>query len=508
MHVDRLAGARGAPGACIVSQRARRRAFAVGTAFLIVAWATTAAAARCYVDGAAGGANIGVSWTDAFTDLQSALTDAACTEVWVAQGVYKPVVPVDTGSVTPSEQAVSLDIGPGVAVYGGFAGGETSLAARDPVAHATILSGDLDDNDDSNNADGNFIDETSADIVGSNSRHVVVLNGTAGTSITTSTVLDGFTVTGGDNTNNTDGGGALWCRGNGAGHACSPTLARLVFSGNRANYGGAVALAGYSGGASSPTLTNVTFSGNSAVTFGGAMFNYGEAGSCSPTLSSVTFSGNSSANYGGAMVNDGSSGGISTPTLTNVTFSGNSAVNGGAIFDNGGGGNSSPTLTNVTFNGNSASYGGAMYNQGVSSGSSLPLLNSVIMWGDSATVSGPETFDNAGADGTAGSTFYYAVIEGGCPINGSCSDISASDPKLGALADNGGFTPTMMPGPGSAAIDAVPCYLAPLADQRDAARPDPASAGLTRCDMGAVEAGSVASDFVFADSFGSMPRDL
>ena len=90
----------------------------------------------------------------------------------------------------------------------------------------------------------------------------------------------------------------------------------------------------------------------------------------------------------------------------------------------------------------------------------------------------------------------------------SCSNVSASDPLLGALADNGGFTQTLMPGTGSSAINAVPCYLAPLTDQRGAARPDPTSAGLTKgCDMGAVEAGAVAFDVIFIDGFGPTPRD-
>lgn len=508
MHVDRLADTRSAPAARMVMQRVLKRWRALAIALLIVPFATTAVAGTCYVSAAASGAGTGGSWTDAYADLQSALTDVSCTEVWVAQGVYKPVVPANAGSVTVGERAVSFKILPGVAVYGGFAGGESSVTARDPAAHATILSGDIDGNDDNNNADNNFIDETSADIAGSNTRHVVVLDGTAGTPIAASTVLDGFIVTGGDsNAGLPEGGGGLWCRGNGAGHACSPTLSRLVFSGNRASGGGAMMLAGYSGGASSATLTDVTFSGNSASTFGGAMFDYCEAGgTCNPTLTNVTFSGNSSASFGGAMVNDGTSGGTSSPSLTNVTFSGNSAsTNGGAIFDNGGGGSSSPMLRNVTFNGNSASNGGAMYNSGASNGSSLPQLYNVILWGDTATIGGAESFDSPGT-GAAQSSFYYAVIQGGCP--NSCSNLIEDDPLLGALADNGGFTRTLMPGPTSSAIDAVPCYLESLTDQRGAVRPDPASAGLTnRCDLGAVEAGSLPGDRVFSDSFGVLPRD-
>jgi hypothetical protein len=557
MRVDRVAGARGA----LIFRMVARRWLAACTALLIVSWATTAAAAICYVNGAASGANTGASWTDGYTDLQSALGDANCTEVWVAQGIYKPTA--------TTNQTLSFNIGPNVAVYGGFSGTETSLTERDPAAHVTILSADLDNNDDSNNADGNFIDESSADIVGSNSHHIVVMNGTTGTPITATTVLDGFTLTGGDNSASgdpTEGGGALWCKGAGAGHACSPTLATLVFSGNKAKYGGALALEGYSGGASNPTLTNVTFSGNSAGFFAGAMYNNAQAGgTCSPTLTNVIFNGNSSIGspaFGGAMVDDG--GGTSSPTLTNVTFSGNSASSGaGAMMINGASGTNSPTLTNVTFSGNqtisgsggamyfndsstsspiltnvtfygnsansgnggaiyhsgnngdfslklinatstgnSASNGGAIYNTGANS---YPLLLNSIVWGDSATTSGPELFSPSG-----GITLYYGILQGGCPANCGGTSIFTGDPLLGALADNGGFTRTLAPGPSSPAINAVPCSYSseePVTDQRGAVRPDSASSGATRCDIGAVEADSLPGDLIFADRFGSSPWD-
>jgi predicted outer membrane repeat protein len=457
----------------------RPRWLAAGAALLTLSWTLTVSATVCYVNGAASGANTGASWTAAYTDLQSALNNASCTEVWVAQGVYKPAA---------SNTAVSFIIGPNVAVYGGFSGSETSRDARNPVAHVTTLSGAIS---------------------GGNSQHNVVMDGTASTPITATTVLDGFTLTGGYNANSQ--GGALWCKGNGAGHACSPTLANLVFSGNHAGNGGAMELDGYSGGASNPTLTNITFSSNSATTFGGAMYCNAQlsSGQCNPTLTNVTFSGNSSGAYGGAMVNDGSGSGTSSPTLTSVTFYGNSAANnGGAIFDNGGGGTSSPTLTNVTFHGNSASLGGAMYNSAVSSGNASPTLNSVILWGDSATTSGAELYHIASGSGTAVSFIYYGVIEGDCQISMSCSNTTASDPQLGTLGDNGGSTLTLMPGSAGSAVNTVPCYLTPLTDQRGAARPDPASAALPkRCDMGAVEAGSLAGDVIFIGTFGQAPRD-
>ena len=484
MHVVRLVGAHGAPGVRSVTQPSRRRWLAICAAMLAMPWALTAGAV-CYVNAAAAGANTGASWTDAYTDLQSALTNASCSEIWVAQGVYTP---------SASAPTVSFNIGPGVAVYGGFSGSETSRGARNPAAHVTTLSGVIS---------------------GGKSQNIVVLNGTVtGKPITATTVLDGFTLTGGSSTSTGTGslgtGGALWCHGSGAGHECSPTLANLVFSNNHANYGGALYLDGSNAGASNPTLTNITFSGNSAVDFGGAMYSNAEgSGSvCSPTLTNVTFSANTSASYAGAMANDGGNSGNSSPVLTNVTFSGNSATsNGGAMFNIGG--TSNPMLTNVTFSGNSANIGGGIYSSGNNAATNITTLNSVILWGDSAPGGGPEMY----MPGPAVANVYYGVIQGGCPLNASCSNLSTSDPNLGSLANNGGFTQTLMPGAGSgtgsSAINAVPCYLAPLTDQRDAARPDPASVGLTnRCDMGAVEANSLPGDFIFADSFGSTPRDL
>src|SRR5690606_37562146 len=71
-----------------------------------------------------------------------------------------------------------------VKVYGGFAGTEEQFSDRDLsiTANASILSGDIDNNDSS---DGT--------ILGDNVYHVVVSSGAVGTA-----VLDGFTITGGN----------------------------------------------------------------------------------------------------------------------------------------------------------------------------------------------------------------------------------------------------------------------------------------------------------------------
>ena len=189
------------------------------------------AAGICYVNAAASGGNTGASWADAYTSLQSALADT-CTEIWVAAGTYKPHA---------SDRAISFTLQNGVAVYGGFAGGETVFGSRNPAVNITTLSGDLSGND------SGFTNN------GENSYHVV-------TGVTGAT-LDGFTVSGGNANDaaypHNSGGGMLNSLAN-------PTVTNVTFSGNTATYGG-----GMGNDSSNPVLTNVIFSANSAASSGG-----------------------------------------------------------------------------------------------------------------------------------------------------------------------------------------------------------------------------------------------
>jgi hypothetical protein len=181
-------------------------------------------------------------------------------------------------------------------------------------------------------------------------------------------------------------------------------------------------------------------------------------------LNNVTFSGNYAGSSGGAMFNVGNLSATSNPVLTNVSFGGNSSGNdGGAIFNGYAG---SPILTNVTFSGNSALYyGGAMSNN---SSTSKPMLTNVILWNDTLTGTGgsdPEIFNQTGQP-----AIDHSIVKGGCPDGSTCTTLVTGDPKLGALADNGGFTPTFLPGAGSAAIDTGKDAGCPATDQRGVAR--------------------------------------
>jgi predicted outer membrane repeat protein len=284
-----------------------------------------------YVNQAATGANDGSSWSDAFTDLQSALTHsslAAGDEIWVAAGTYKP-----TGG---TDRTVSFTLNAGVALYGGFAGGETSLDARNWVDNATVLSGDI-------GVAGDTAD---------NSYHVVRCAGHNYQPGLTA-VLDGFTVTGGraegtgsEHDPNSQGGGMYNL-------ASSPTVRNVIFTGNWGYLGGGMV----NRDDSSPTLEDVTFDGNEGLLVGGGMFNRTRS---SPALTDVTFSGNvtvvSVGGGGGGMYNFY----LCSPVLTRVSFrnnaAGGGAAGGGIYAEN----ECSLALTDVTFVGNSATTGGAL----------------------------------------------------------------------------------------------------------------------------------------------------
>ena len=77
----------------------------------------------CYVKWDASGSNNGTSWTHAYNGqlgVHTALADATCTQIWVAQGTYIP----------GTNRADSFQLKNGVAIYGGFDGTEDSLNNR------------------------------------------------------------------------------------------------------------------------------------------------------------------------------------------------------------------------------------------------------------------------------------------------------------------------------------------------------------------------------------------
>ncbi|MCB0551372.1 MAG: DUF11 domain-containing protein, partial [Phaeodactylibacter sp.] len=267
-----------------------------------------------YVNANASGANNGASWADAFTDLQDALALAnTCTvnQIWVAEGTYYP----DQGvGYTPGERTHSFVMKNNLAIYGGFPNtGGPGFGDRDWAANVTILSGDIGSPGD----------------VGDNSYHVVFNNNNG---LNSTAKLDGFTISGGNANNNSNGGGMY-------NKYSSPTVTHCTFSGNFTSSFGA----GMYNENASTTVSNCAFYGNSANASGGGLTNYGTGSP--PTIINCTFSGNSAGFRGGGMHNDFAV----TTQVVNCTFSGNSAFEGGGMYNDA---VASPTVANCIFWGN------------------------------------------------------------------------------------------------------------------------------------------------------------
>lgn len=309
-----------------------------------------------YVDANSAGVGDGVSWDNAYNDLQDALADAETAEkpveIFVAQGIYRP----DRGrGITSGDRSATFRLINEVAIYGGYAGFRwRDPNVRDIELYKTILSGDL-------NADDTFV-EKAEDLIYESSRsentyQVVTANDTDETAI-----LDGFTIIGGNANvfSNRNGGGLVNEFG-------SPRIINCTFIENSAQYFGGGMYNYYS----SPILVHCTFIRNSVLDDGGGIYGYRS----DPNLMNCTFIENFSRGSGGGMFN-----GFGNSILRGCTFAENSSNYGGAMYnhdsltllidctfkansaqDEGGGiyfYENSPVLTHCTFNENIAGYSG------------------------------------------------------------------------------------------------------------------------------------------------------
>ena len=218
------------------------RAAGIAVIAAMAAPATADAAVRYVKAGAQGGD--GSSWSAAMADLQEAIdASSAGDEIWVAAGTYKPVRLADD-RVADSRSFVIKD---GVSLYGGFAGTETDTRQRRitprgkawAMANETILSGD-DDVPDTwirEIAEGTtyrysfrLTSDDDSHIPGThnNSTHVLYQPDV----ISTHTVIDGFTVTGGcaDEHKTKTSGGGIYAIGNVSINACRIVKNSVYFS--------------------------------------------------------------------------------------------------------------------------------------------------------------------------------------------------------------------------------------------------------------------------------------
>ncbi len=329
------------------------------------------------VDSAVTAGGDGSSWAKAYNSLQDALDAAEKGDtIWIAKGTYYPSSGYDLCDVSgDSTRYYHFELKDSVAIYGGFAGTETSpgqrIDFRDGGANETILSGDFKGDD--------YIDTTAYYKIKNNDENCYhVFYHSPALALDSTALLDGVTITGG----NANGTGAHANGGGMYNESCSPTL------------------------------NNITFRRNNAFTHGGGVYN----DSSSPTLNNVTFRNNTAFNSGGAMSDIDAS-----PSLTNILFCNNHADAGGGIYNF----NSSAILTNVTICGNKANGsgkgGGGILNDG--SSETLKLKNCIVYGNTANTNNGNDFYLRQGGK----ITLEYCCYGNGSNDIGGDGDFTTDD---------------------------------------------------------------------------------
>lgn len=282
-----------------------------------------------YVDDDASGSGDG-SESNPFSTLQAAFSEAEqrtqmesepnVDEIRIAEGIYYP----DEGSnETDDDRSASFELILEIPLKGGYS---SDFSSRDPETNVTVLSGDIDQNDTTNE---NGVVTDSSDISGTNSYHVVT------TPNPTPVTLSGLTITAGQaNESDFDSGGGITTDAN-------LTLRDIQISGNTASeVGGGVHVE-----PGSLSVENSTLRGNAAGSGGAVHVTTGGL-----RLSGVTVQNNAGGGVVG--VGDGPASSIARAQLTDVTFTGNTG-NGGLNLET----STSLTLRSVTFENNSNTGG-------------------------------------------------------------------------------------------------------------------------------------------------------
>ena len=247
------------------------------------------------------------------------------------------------------------------------------------------------------------------------------------------------------------------------------------------NSGSGPAFGGYGGGGNNST----TYGGGGAG-MGGAIFN--DAGTLS--IVNSTFTGNSASGgaggagaaggsgFGGAIFNYSATLNIQSSTLARnaVNAASGGAADGGALY---------------SYDDRSCSAGGNTCPNG--SASIFDLLDSIF----ANSLGSAHDIEIAGHGAPGGDTFSGLIVMSYDNTQFTISNfLGSADPQLSPLGNYGGWTPTLVPHQGSAAIDALACTVGFVKfDQRGVARPQPVGG---QCDVGAVE---YDGDYIFANGF-------
>lgn len=464
-------------------------------AFLITLIGLNAKATVIRVDSSnTSGFQDGSEWQYAYSNLQMGINAANSGDsIWVAKAIYFGTL------------GAPISMKEGVKIFGGFLATHVSFSQRNPGTNVTIISRIKNDANNltqaalldgftftgskSNEGGAIYNYQTSPainncifyrDSTTAGGRGGAMYNKNANPLITNCTFSENVAV----HANITMGQGAaiynlyssptiiscvftnnLNTRGYGGAifndYSFSPNIINCTFTGNRANYGGAIYSDASSSSYSLLTVNNCTFTANIAYADPSTM--YGEGGAmctldAALAVSNCTFTANHSFGTGGALANSGAYGSIkfcnmtgnrassyggavynflSTPKITNCIIAHDTARIGGGIYNStsdgdslinlliiknvadtlGGGicntGSGSPKIINCVVSGNRSAYGGGgIYSQ---FGASSLLINS-ILWGNNTGVLN---------DNSSTTSATYSLIQG-FPANSTLHNLAGT----------------------------------------------------------------------------------
>lgn len=193
-----------------------------------------------YVSLQAKGTGDGLSWDNATTLIQALNNAVAGDQIWV-RGFE--TVTGDSLYVAPKE---GFAVKSGVQLYGGFAGTETKLTDRETLGkpyqlkYRSVLSGDFGKDDAMDDVNLIFPANTTRS---DNATHVLTLNMTptqpSGNNNTYPTVVNGFTITGGQADGTDEKGGGIYIYGDNS-KGGNFRIERCFLFNNYATQGGAV----------------------------------------------------------------------------------------------------------------------------------------------------------------------------------------------------------------------------------------------------------------------------
>lgn len=218
-------------------------------------------AIRYYVNSSATGNGSGLSWTNAFNDIQTALSVVIFgDEIWVASGQYK--------TTTSTDRTVAFVLRDGVNIYGSFAGTENSINERNIASNPTTLNGDIGQVGEVNDNTYNII---------------------RGNNITSNIILDGFRIINGNSSNSNFRGGGISLTNSLNGNLFINNC--YFFSNRSVYYGGAVYIR-----QSKMIIEDCEFRNNQTTSGGdgGAIYTLNDGNYSSLTIKKTKFIGNTS----------------------------------------------------------------------------------------------------------------------------------------------------------------------------------------------------------------------